>query len=179
MRLTSITSPIQTLPHDALSEIALSLPAVKSTKPWRDVNSLVITCKGLYEWKKTVVDKNTEAEWKRVSAEVVQTTGWRDALEKILSDFEHPSRRLFREPVLRRITKLKEPISTAEPKTSIYEFQANLFIQRETATLKEISSCLILCSDDGLERHKKIDLVKNSHRFCQHSKIQISKKLCE
>ena len=52
MRLTSVTSPMLTLPHDALNEIALRLPADKSIKPWRDVNSLATTCKGLYEWKK-------------------------------------------------------------------------------------------------------------------------------
>ena len=165
MRLTSVTSPMLTLPHDALNEIALRLPADKSIKPWRDVNSLATTCKGLYYWKKTVVNKKVETEWERVSAGVAKNTGWRDYLEKILSDFEHPSRRLFREPVLRKIAKLKEPKTTAEPKTSLYEFQANLFIQRETATLKEISSCLILCSDDGLESHKKIDLVKKFPSF--------------
>jgi hypothetical protein len=82
MRSTSMTTPMLTLPDDALSEIALRFPAVGSTKPWRDVNSLTTTCKGLYYWKKTKVDQDVRSEWKRVSAEVAKTTGWRDSLEK-------------------------------------------------------------------------------------------------
>lgn len=52
MRSTSMTTPMLTLPHDAISEIALRLSAVKSTKPWRDVNSLATTCNFLNQWKK-------------------------------------------------------------------------------------------------------------------------------
>jgi hypothetical protein len=120
-----------TLPYDALSELALRLPAVGSTKPWRDLNSLATTCMRLYQWKKTVVDNYVETEWKRVSAEVAQTSGWRDSLEKILSDFEDPSRRLFREPILRKITKAEKQSTTAKPITSVSDFNANLYKKRE------------------------------------------------
>ena len=101
MQPPTVASPMLTLSHDALSEIAFRLPAVKSTKPWRDLNSLATTCKGLYYWKKTVVDKNIEAEWNEVSAEIAKTTGWRASLQKIRSDFEHPSRHLFREKLIK------------------------------------------------------------------------------
>ena len=74
------------LPHDALSEIVLRLPTVSSTKPWRDVNSLAITCKGLYQWKKTAVDKDLEQEWKKVSAEIAIKKGGLRALQVILDD---------------------------------------------------------------------------------------------
>ena len=165
MRSTSMTTPMLTLPHDALSEIALRLPAVKSTKPWRDLNSLATTCKGLYEWKKTEVDKYLEAEWKRVSAEVPQTYGWRDSLEKILSDFEHPSRRLFREPVLRKITKAEKKTTTAKPITSVNDFNVSLYKKRETASLNEISWCLIVCSHKKLKINKKIELMAKLPSF--------------
>jgi hypothetical protein len=154
-----------TLPHDALSEIALRLPAVKSTKPWSDMNSLATTCKGLYQWKKTKIDQDVRSEWKRVSAEVAKTTGWRDSLEKTLSDFEDPSRRLFREPVLRKIAKVKEPKTTADSRTSIIDFNANLYINRETASLNEISWCLVVCADKKLEINKKIELVTKLPSF--------------
>ena len=127
MRSTSMTTPMLTLDYDALNEVALKLPAVKSTKPWRDVNSLATTCKRLYQWKKTVVDINVETEWKRVSVEVAKTTGWRDSLEKILSDFEHPSIRLFREPVLRKITEAEKKSTTAKSTTSLSDFNDNLY----------------------------------------------------
>jgi hypothetical protein len=154
-----------TLPHDALSEIALSLPKVKSTKPWRDVNSLATTCKGLYYWKKTKVDQDVRSEWKRVSAEVAQTSGWRDSLEKILSDFEDPSRRLFREPILRKITKAEKKTTTAKPITSVNDFNVSLYKKRETASINEISWCLIVCADKKLETNKKIELVTKLPSF--------------
>lgn len=158
MRSTSATTPMLTLPHDALSEIALRLPAVKSKKPWRDVNSLATTCKGLYYWKKTKVDQDVRSEWKRVSAEVAQTSGWRDSLKKILSDFEDPSRRLFREPILRKITKAEKKTTTAKPITSVNDFNVSLYKKRETASINEISCCLIVCADQKLETNKKMDL---------------------
>jgi hypothetical protein len=102
MRSTSMTTPMLTLPYDALSEIALSLPAVGSTKPWRDVNSLATTCMRLYEWKKTV-DNDVEREWNEVKKTVSGKYGWRDGLEIIISNFENSKTRLFREPILRKI----------------------------------------------------------------------------
>ena len=165
MRSTSATTPMLTLPYDALSELALRLPAVGSTKPWRDLNSLATTCMRLYQWKKTVVDNYVETEWKRVSAEVAQTSGWRDSLEKILSDFEDPSRRLFREPILRKITKAEKQSTTAKPITSVSDFNANLYKKRETASLNEISWCLIVCSYKKLEINKKIELVTKLPSF--------------
>ncbi len=165
MRSTSATTPMLTLPHDALSEIALRLPAVKSKKPWRDVNSLATTCKGLYYWKKTKVDQDVRSEWKRVSAEVAQTSGWRDSLKKILSDFEDPSRRLFREPILRKITKAEKKTTTAKPITSVNDFNVSLYKKRETASINEISCCLIVCADQKLETNKKNGLVKKLPSF--------------
>jgi hypothetical protein len=159
MRSTTKNSPLLTLPYDALSEIALRLPAVGSTKPWRDVNSLATTCKGLYHWKKAKVDNSVKIEWNRVSAEVAKTTGWRDSLEKILSDFEHPSRRWFREPVLRKIAKAEKQSTTAKPVTSVNDFKATLFIKRETASLDEIGECLIVCTDKEIDTNKKNELV--------------------
>jgi len=165
MRSTSMITPMLTLPHDVLSVIALRLPAVGSTKPWRDVNSLATTCKGLYQWKKTKVDEDARSEWERVSAEVAQMKGWRDSLEKILSDFEHPSRRLFREPILRKITKAKEPLTTDKPITSVSDFNVSLYKKRETASLDEIRECLIVCTDKKLEKNKKIELVTKLPSF--------------
>lgn len=165
MRSTSMTTPMLTLPHDALSEIALRLPAVKSTKPWRDMNSLATTCMRLYEWKKTKIDQDLRSEWKRVSAEVAKTTGWRDSLEKTLSDFEDPSRRLFREPILRKITEAEKKSTTAKSITSVYDFYANLYTNRETASLNEISWFLTLCFDKKIEINKKIELVSKLPSF--------------
>ncbi len=102
MRSTPMTSQMLTLPFDALSEIALSLPAVGSTKPWRDVNSLAITCVRLCEWKKTV-DNDVEIEWNEVKKTVSGKYGWKDGLEIIISNFENSKTRLFREPILRKI----------------------------------------------------------------------------
>ena len=165
MRSTSMTTPMLTLHHDALNEIALRLPAVGSTKPWRDVNSLALTCVRLRQWKKTVVDNYVEIEWNRVSAEVAQTSGWRDSLEKILSDFEHPSRRWFREPVLRKITEAEKVPTTAKPITSVYDFHANLYTNRETASIDEISWFLTLCFDKKIGINKKIELVTKLPSF--------------
>ena len=165
MRSTSMTSPMLTLTYDALSEIALRLPAVGSTKPWRDVNSLALTCVRLRQWKKTVVDNYVEIEWNRVSAEVAQTSGWRDSLEKILSDFEHPSRRWFREPILRNITEAEKKTTTAKPITSVSDFNASLYKKRETASLNEISWFLTLCFDKKIDINKKIELVSKLPSF--------------
>lgn len=66
MRSASIASPMLTLHDDVLTEVALRLPAAKSKKPWRDMNSLATTCIRLYEWKKTNVDKEVLFEWERV-----------------------------------------------------------------------------------------------------------------
>lgn len=164
MRSTSMTTPMLTLPHDALSEVALRLPAVNSAKPWRDLNSLATTCMRLYQWK-TKVDNYVETEWKRVCAEVAKTKGWRDSLEKILSDFEHPSIRLFREPILRKITKAEKKTTAAKPITSVSDFNVSLYKKRETASLNEISWCLIVCSHKKLEINKKIELVAKLPSF--------------
>ena len=170
MRSTSVTSPILTLNYDALSEVAKRLPAVGSEKPWRDLNSLALTCVRLRQWKKKVVDNYVEIEWKRVSAEVAQTSGWRDSLEKILSDFEHPSRRWFREPILRKITKAEKKSTTAKPITSVSDFNASLYKKRETVSLKEISWCLLVCADKQLEKNKKIELVTKLPSFLTERK---------
>lgn len=134
MQPPTVASPMLTLSHDALSEIALRLPAVKSTKPWRDLNSLATTCKGLYYWKKTVVDKNIEAEWNEVSAEIAKTTGWRASLQKIRSDFEHPSRRLFREPILHKMVAKR---LDSELKDQIEDF--HVFVTMFYSMLEKIS----------------------------------------
>ena len=62
MQSTSITSPLLTLHDDALTDIALRLPAVKSKRPECDMNSLATTCARLYEWKKTKVNDDVNRE---------------------------------------------------------------------------------------------------------------------
>jgi len=103
MRSISMNCPMLTLPQDSLSEIALRLPSVKSTKPWRDVNSLATTCKGLYYWKKSKVDMDVQSEWNDVNELVPGKNSWIEALEVIASENEHSPTRLFREPILRRL----------------------------------------------------------------------------
>ncbi len=80
MRSTSKVSPILTLPSDVLNEIALRLPVVKSAKPWQDVNSMAKTCTHLRQWKKNTVEKNVQAEWKKVREQLTGKNGWSDAL---------------------------------------------------------------------------------------------------
>lgn len=115
--------------------------------------------------EKNKIDQDVSSEWKRVRAEVAKTTGRRDSLEKILSDFEDPSRRLFREPILRKITKAEKQSTTAKPITSVSDFNANLYKKRETASLNEISWCLVVCADKKLEINKKIELVTKLPSF--------------
>ena len=155
MRSTSMTTPMLTLPHDVLSEVALRLPAVGSTKPWRDVNSLAITCRGLRNWKTKKVDKNVKTEWKRVCAEVAKTKGWRDALEKILKDFEHPSRRLFREPILRKIAEKKLVTQSDKINQSYGNFITTIFEGSETASSQEICEFLARCDSSSLDIKKR------------------------
>lgn len=73
MRSTSITSQLLTLHDDAMTEIALRLPAVKSKRPWCDMNSLATTCVRLYEWRKTKVNDDVNREWNRVKKKVFGT----------------------------------------------------------------------------------------------------------
>jgi predicted CXXCH cytochrome family protein len=91
---------------------------------------------------------------KKVSAEVAKKTGWRDSLEKILSNFEHPSRRLYREPILRKIAD-RYPVPKSEKENqSCRKLLAKIFENRETASLEEICKCLDVCGSSSL--HTKI-----------------------
>jgi hypothetical protein len=72
---------------------------------------------------------------------------------------------LFREPVLRKITKAEKKTATAKPITSVSDFNVSLYKKRETASLNEISWCLIVCSYKKLEINKKIELVEKLPSF--------------
>ena len=156
MRSTSIASPMLTLPHDALSEIALRLPTVKSTKPWRDMNSLATTCMRLYEWKKTTVDNDVEMEWMEVKKKIHGVNGWRNGLEIIISDFENLPTRLFREPMLRRLAGKELASAAGQHFKDIRLFLTRLYSMRETVSITEIHQLFELLNNVSLSSKTKI-----------------------
>jgi hypothetical protein len=55
--------------------------------------------------------------------------------------------------------------TTAKPITSVYDFHTNLYTNRETASLNEISWFLTLCFDKKIDINKKIELVSKLPSF--------------
>ena len=156
MRSASVTNPFLNLPYDVLSEVAKRLPAVKSEKPWRDVNSLAITCKALRLWKKNKVNEDVRAEWNIAKKKIPGEKGWLSGLKSILGEFENTEKRLFREPILRRIANKRVAPPSGKNNESYRKFIGTIFSSRETASLNEIHDCLTLCSSAPLARKTKI-----------------------
>jgi hypothetical protein len=151
-----MTTPMLTLDYDALNEVALKLPAVKSTKPWRDVNSLATTCKGLYEWKKTVVDNYIQTEWSEAKKKINEIHSWRLGLEAIISGYENSPTRLFREPILRKISERYPVPLRGEESQSYGKFRVKIFIHRETVSLREVRKCITACSSASLNSKSQV-----------------------
>ncbi len=150
MRSTLITHPLLDSPYEVLTEIALRLPAVKSTKPWRDVNSLASTCKQLTAWKKNKINENVKYEWSQAKKKINAIRSWRKGLETIISNYENSSSRLFREPILRKIAD-RYPVPKSEKENQSYgESIAKIFENREMASLKEIGACISVCGSSSL-----------------------------
>lgn len=156
MRSASVTNPFLNLPYDALSEVAKRLPTVKSEKPWRDVNSLAITCKALRLWKKNKVNEDVRAEWNIAKKKIPGEKGWLAGLKSIVGDFENAEKRLFREPILRRIANKRVAPPPGKNNESYRKFIGSIFLSRETASLNEIHDCLTLCGSAPLTRKTKI-----------------------
>jgi hypothetical protein len=157
MRSKSMTTPILTVPHDVLNEIALKLPAVGSTKPWRDVNSLALNCVGLRQWKKTVVDKHIKAEWSEAKKKINEIRSWRMGLEAIISGYKNSPTRLFREPILRKIaSKLLD--SDLDNQIKDFDlFFTMLFSMLEKISYEDIRQLLGVFSEASL--HTKTQII--------------------
>jgi hypothetical protein len=156
MRSGSVTNPFLNLPYDVLSEVAKRLPAVKSKKPWRDVNSLATTCKALRLWKKNKVNEDLRAEWNIAKKKIPGEKGWLAGLKSIVGEFENTEKRLFREPILRRIANKRVAPPIGKNNESYRKFIGTIFLSRETASLNEIHDCLTLCGSAPLTRKTKI-----------------------
>jgi len=150
MRSTSMTTPMLTVPHDALNEIALKLPVVGSTKPWRDLNSLATTCNRLYQWKKSKVDLDVLAEWDEVNKLIPVKNSWIKGLEVIASDYENSPTRLFREPILRKIASKRLDSDLDNQIKDFDLFFTMLFSMLEKISYEDISQLLGVLSKTSL-----------------------------
>lgn len=156
MRSTSKTSQLLTLHDDALTEVALRLPAVKSKRPWSDMNSLATTCVRLYEWRKTKVNDDVNREWNRVKKKVFGTNDWRIGLKTVIRDYKNSPIKLFCEPILRKInTKIK----SSEKNISHNEcrkLKNQIFFHRESVSIKEIKDVIEVNKDSSGNTKNKI-----------------------
>lgn len=156
MRSASIASPILTLHDDVLTEVALRLPAAKSKKPWRDMNSLATTCIRLYEWKKTNVDKEVLFEWERVKKKFANTKERKVYLEDVLNDFDGPSNRLYLEPVLRKIAREQIPLRTDKKMENIDIFITTLYSALEKVSYEDIRQLIVVLNKASFKTKKQL-----------------------
>lgn len=146
------------LSHDAMFELVRRLPAAGSTTPWRDLGSLASTCQRLSKWKKGSIGEELKLIWAEAGDKIPGPNGWRHGLQIILNDFQDPSKRLFQEPVLRKVARLRRVAETEQSTKNYPEFMLTLYAKREAVTLKEISHCFDVFSQANEKKRVRLGL---------------------
>lgn len=159
MKSSATRTQFTSLNHDALREIALRLPIGKSKAPWRDLSSLASTCKSLSLWNRDRVKPELAHEWKKARDIISGTAYAHTGLKKILDVPEGSAGRLFREPVLRLLSrKMRRDHRDNKVIRGYPDFLVTLYGHREAAELKEIKHCFTVLT--GASRQKKVGFNK-------------------
>ncbi len=157
MKATPATSPFVSLPDDIVLEILKHSSESTAPKPGTDMKSLGTTCTRLH-----MQTKGITAAWLADHMPPPPKDGnWRASLEKILSAPKCTEERLFREPMLRRLTKDIRKLEQAGSKHFRDSgFWVTLYKNRESLSRTEITDCL-----------------SRMHQFDADTKCQILKAL--
>ena len=137
---------ITTLPHDVLNEIVLSLPAVKSKAPWRDLNSLAYSCRFMSQWKANGVKPLIIQAWCQAAKTLTETKDWRSALLKVVDQSSDRWTRLFREPVLRKLASKRRDDEEDQVSRTYPAFIAAVSSNRESVSVDELRYYLAVCT---------------------------------
>lgn len=137
---------ITSLPNDVLNEIVFQLPGVKSKAPWRDLNSLASSCRSLSKWKADEVKPLLKQVWSRAAKIQKEIKCWQSTLLTLVDPSFDSGVRLFREPVLRKLTSKRQDIEAGDVSRTYPDFIATVCSHRESLSVGEFRHFLDVCA---------------------------------